>query len=102
MSDPLRDILIERARQDDKFGEQNHHPLIWLAVLGEEKGEADQALLDCMFNWGPATMLDFKKEVIETAAVALAILECGERNEWCDKRPTVPSAEFELDELVSE
>lgn len=80
--DPLQDIMEERARQDAKFGEQNHDPFVWVAILDEEKGEASQALLDATFEWGSATMQDFRKELVETAAVALAMLECGDRNDW--------------------
>lgn len=33
---------MERARQDEKWGQQNHSPSGWLAVLMEEVGEAAQ------------------------------------------------------------
>lgn len=38
-------ISGERKRQDDKFGEQNHGDLYWLAILLEEVGEAAQAII---------------------------------------------------------
>jgi NTP pyrophosphatase (non-canonical NTP hydrolase) len=36
----LANVAAERARQDAKWGEQNHHPAIWMAILLEEIGEA--------------------------------------------------------------
>ena len=39
-------ILAERKRQDTKWGEQNHNIYKWLAILGEEVGEANKAALD--------------------------------------------------------
>jgi len=29
----LSNVLFERKRQDEKWGEQNHHPYVWLAIL---------------------------------------------------------------------
>ena len=36
----------ERAQQELKWGMQHHAPFTWLAILGEEVGEACQAALE--------------------------------------------------------
>jgi len=68
--DPLSEILTERERQDQKWGEQDHESLYWLAILTEEIGEVAQAILN-----GKRV----RPEVVQVAAVALAWLECIER-----------------------
>lgn len=70
--DPLTEILNERARQDEKWGEQDHDNLYWLAILSEEVGELAEALL-CDYT-------RVRPELVQVAAVALAWLECMERH----------------------
>lgn len=78
-NDVLADVSAERARQDAKWGEQNHDPYIWLAVLGEEVGEANQAALQATF--GGKTWADYRAELVHVAAVAVAALECLDRHD---------------------
>jgi len=80
MSKALDDILIERARQDAKWGEQNHDPFTYLAVLTEEVGELAQAALHAKF--GGTESVGLRMEAIHVAAVALAIVECLDRDRW--------------------
>jgi NTP pyrophosphatase (non-canonical NTP hydrolase) len=80
MNQALQDILAERARQDAKWGKQNHDPFTYLAVLTEEVGELAQAALHTRFGGPKATGL--REEAIHTAAVALAIVECLDRGLW--------------------
>ena len=42
----MKSVIAERARQDAKWGEQNHHPLAWLGILTEEVGELAEAILE--------------------------------------------------------
>ena len=76
----LRDVNDERNRQEDKWGEQNHDPLTYLVVLMEEVGELSQAALHLRFG-GPAAD-GLRKEAVQTAAVALAIIEALDRKKW--------------------
>lgn len=73
-------ILEERARQDLKWGEQNHDPFTYISVLVEELGEFAQAAQHARFG-GPAAV-KLKEEAVHTAAVAMAIVECLERGKW--------------------
>lgn len=82
MTTIIDEIMAERIRQDLKFGEQNHDPFAYMNVLMEEVGEASQAALQTFFG-GPKGGIDkFRKEMIEVAAVALAIVECIDRGKW--------------------
>lgn len=76
----LNDVLTERARQDAKWGEQNHDPFTYLAILTEEVGELAQAALHARFG-GPAAV-GLRDEAVQVAAVALAIVQCLDRCKW--------------------
>lgn len=72
-------IRCERARQDEKWGEQNHEDETWLAILMEEVGELAEAILHRRFGGGKASHRN--KELVQVAAVAIAWMECIERRE---------------------
>ena len=83
----LRDIIAERKRQDAKWGEQNHDPFLYLTILGEEYGEMCKAALEARFSKGSDDMYQklishFREEAVQTAAVALAIVENIDRKKW--------------------
>ena len=65
-------IREERAKQDAKWGEQNHTDDHWMMILQEELGEAAQALLNGKGD-------DAHGELIQSAAVLVAWLECRHR-----------------------
>ncbi|MFA4944913.1 MAG: hypothetical protein WC789_09465 [Lentisphaeria bacterium] len=69
----LANLRAERERQDAKWGEQNHHPFTWLVILLEEVGEAAKAALK-------GRPVEYHKETVQAAAVAIAALESLERN----------------------
>ena len=66
----IQEILLERRRQDQKWGEQNHTTFKWLAILGEEFGEACTAALEYS---------NLREELIQVAAVAVVFIECLDR-----------------------
>ena len=79
----VRLVMNERERQDAKWGEQNHDAEMWLVILGEEFGEACQAALADRFGGKNATEKresQLRKEVVQVAAVALAMLEWMNRS----------------------
>lgn len=70
----LQKINIERARQDAKWGypQRNNLPE-WGIILGEEVGEAMQAMNEVRFrNEGKEHLLE---ELVQVAAVAVSIIE---------------------------
>ncbi len=91
----INDILAERIRQDGKWGEQNHDPSLWLVILGEEVGEASEAILCARFapddDAAADSLRDFRTEMVQVAAVALAIVECLDRGRWAWPPPAPAS-----------
>lgn len=73
----LKEVLEERYRQEQKWGEQNHSPAEYLMILGEEVGEANKAALEAHFQGN--SLSDYRKELIQVAAVAVAMIECYDR-----------------------
>ncbi len=81
----LEEILNERQAQLRKWGQQNHEPSRWLAILAEEFGEAAKAVVEAgatgnrieLENW----LQEMRAELIQTAAVATAFVESLDRNE---------------------
>lgn len=97
----LADVLRERIRQDEKWGEQNHDPLAWVAILTEEVGEASkEAVNACLpfpesgarpLGFVEERLQAFRTEMVQTAAVALQIVEAMDRDKWRAKK----AADFE-------
>lgn len=80
-NDVLVEVAVERVRQDSKWGEQNHEPARYLAILAEEFGEAAQATVEATFDLGGVARHreQLRLELIQTAAVAVAFIECLDR-----------------------
>ena len=70
----LNEVASERARQDAKWGEQNHHPYKWLVILGEEYGEACRGAYE-------KSRSSYRTELLQVAAVAVAAIESLDRND---------------------
>lgn len=90
------EVETERIRQDKKFGSHNNYiPSDWLMVLGEEVGEVNEAALTARFStFGmegktkeeidqkkKAALEHMREELVQVAAVAVAIVESLDRNE---------------------
>lgn len=73
----LGEIVNERGRQDEEWGESNHHDLVWLPILMEEVGEVAKKALKAYDK----KTVGFDRELIQVAAVAAAWRECRLRNE---------------------
>lgn len=71
-TEALRDVIAERVAQDAKWGEQNHDPYKWLAILSEEVGEVAEAMLK-------GSRGNYRDEMVQVAAVAVAAVECLDR-----------------------
>ena len=66
-------IAAEMDAQDRQWGIQNHDPFRWLAILGEEKGEACKAANEGQWD-------EYEAELIQVAAVAVNAVECSRRD----------------------
>lgn len=80
----LLEIEAERSRQDAKWGQQNHKPIEWMPILMEEVGEASKAAVDAHWNNNGDAYLDllaYREELVQVAAVAVAMIESIDRNE---------------------
>ena len=89
----VREVLDERKRQDGLWGEQNHGPFTWTAILIEEVGEFCKDALGLRFDKLPGGEPDpgrirhlaaMRKEAVQVAALALAIVECIDRERWAN------------------
>ena len=74
-------VLCERLRQDHMWGQQDHDPITWTAILAEEFGEFAAAALGVRFGDGRGAGSGLRTEAVHVAAVALAIIECLDRRE---------------------
>jgi NTP pyrophosphatase (non-canonical NTP hydrolase) len=68
----------ERAAQDERWGEQNHDPAMWLAILTEEIGEVAKEVADGRIQ--PFNDRAYHDELIQVAAVAVAAVESLNRS----------------------
>lgn len=74
----LSEVLHERLNQEKRWGQQNHNPFVWATILGEEVGEVSKAIQECYFR--RASWLEYRQELIQVAAVAVAMVESFDRN----------------------
>lgn len=77
--DVLLEVLEERHRQDQKWGEQNHAPGPWMLILAEEVGEVARAALANIFAEANDAQ-SVRRELIEVAAVAVAWAQSIDRS----------------------
>ncbi len=87
------EVFNERDRQDDKWGNQEHNLVEWMAILTEEVGEASKEAVDYHFEYPPGTyaesdlanargnllqynrLKNYRKELIQVMAVAMQMVE---------------------------
>lgn len=92
MTVTFSDVVTERERQDATWGQQDHDPLTWLPILGEEYGELCQAALALQAPalHDPSGEYDlpvrqlraaYRRELVQVAAVAVAMIECLDRHD---------------------
>ena len=86
MPDIIGEIINERKKQDEKWGEQNHEPIHYFCILAEEIGEVAKEVTE----WKAAnTPLGrdirvslMRKELIQSAAVCVAFVEALDRGKY--------------------
>lgn len=74
----LAEVGQERAMQDAKWGQQNYDLNKHLTILTEEVGEVAKAICENTFRDG--SIADIREELIQVAAVAVAMVERIDRN----------------------
>lgn len=76
-------IQQERINQLEKWGVQKHAPVEWMAILMEEVGEVAREVTEMHFSQDGYSFYKqdserqerYKKEIIQVAAVCVAMLE---------------------------
>lgn len=81
---PVMCLLRERLRQNEKWGQQDHEPVVWMGILGEEFGELCQAVNETHFDNGPEARKkggyeNMRTEAVQVAAVAIQFIEALDR-----------------------
>jgi len=71
----LNQIVNERLGQNAKWGKQRHDHGTWLAILMEEVGEVAQAMQEGFTHHKESDADNLYTELIQVAAVAVAIAE---------------------------
>ncbi len=81
--DVLNEVHLERFAQEQKWGQQNHEPARYLAILAEEFGEVAKEVVEFTWAGDPEVrrqrLQNMRKELIQTAAVAVAMVEALDR-----------------------
>ena len=79
----LDEVKVERERRERLWGEQNHDPQDYFAILSEEVGEVAKEVVEWRFNPAPKKREDrltfMRHELIQVAAVAVAMIEAIDR-----------------------
>lgn len=73
--DALNKIGTELGKAVEKFPYWPSDPFVALAILGEEYGELQKAILQFVYEPGKATELDIEKEAIQTAAMCIRLVK---------------------------
>ncbi len=91
MENVINEVRAERQRQTEKWGVQDWTPFVWLAILGEEVGEANKAAVETLEfketidghtgvpSYIFAMWPEYRTELIQVAAVAIQAAECLDR-----------------------
>lgn len=79
----LDDVAAERLRQDSRWGEQNHDPNDYFAILAEEFGEVAKEVVEWRFGIEKSNrahrLTTIRAELVQVAAVAVAMIEAIDR-----------------------
>lgn len=87
MDNILQQVFSECTRQKEKWGEQNHHPVMWNSILTEETGESAKEVNEYTFG-DKSALLRLRTELIQVAAVAVSAIDSLDRNELKESEVT--------------
>jgi len=74
MEDIFNKVLEERQRQNDKYGDRDQHPCVWMTILTEELGEVAKEICDAGFDHEKLDS-NYETELIQMISVGVAMLE---------------------------
>jgi hypothetical protein len=73
-------VEAERFLQNELWGQQEHEPCAYMAILTEEVGEAAKEAVEWTFQGaGDGGLARLSRELVQVAAVAIAMAEAVER-----------------------
>lgn len=75
----LEEVQEERQRQDEIWGLQNHGVCGWMLILSEEFGEAAKDANQIHFEKRKDRVSNYRSELVQVAAVAVAAIESLDR-----------------------
>ena len=79
----IEEVLAEVRRARDKFPQWPNDPLHAAAIVAEECGELQRAVLTHMYEpWKLSTPEDVRDEAIQTAAMCLRFLTSFDKYVW--------------------
>lgn len=96
---PLAWVALERQRQDEKWGEQNHNISRWQGILLEEVGELAKFIEDANYIARPDNKefhQNVEYELIQIAAVAVAVVEAIRREKGSERLPICACSACEI------
>lgn len=80
----LQEVAQERLRQCRRWGIERWKSSQWLAILGEEYGEVCRAVYEIelmpTLEGGERWKENYREELIQVAAVAVAMIECFDKS----------------------
>lgn len=82
MNTQIGDILLELDNAVQKFPTWPTDPLHALAVLGEEYGELNKAVLQHTYEPHKSTLNDVREEAMQTAAMAIRFIASIDKYEF--------------------
>jgi hypothetical protein len=71
----LYDVMDERIAQDEMWGEQNHEPAYWVALVTAQVGDTARALHASQHD-----LTDYRAGLVKIAALATAAGEALDRS----------------------
>jgi lysyl-tRNA synthetase class I len=89
----IKDIEVELDRATAKFPTWPNDPFHALAILAEEVGELQKAVLQMAYETHLASVADVRKEAVQTVAMAIRWLVNFERGNYnFEQAPQLPDA----------
>lgn len=74
MMDVIQEVINEVQRATEKFPTWPTDPIHAMAVLGEEYGELNKAILQSVYEPHKSNLKDVRDEAVQTAAMAIRFL----------------------------